>query len=309
MAQASAAVSGPPYIPNVAGVGGRPTIDQDIPALAVFLLIYLTGAATNMTIFQLNRRKAHRFIMSWAMFGFCMARVATCVLRIVWATRPKNSRVAIAEEIFTNAGVLVLYISTLVLCQRVLRATHPRLGWNQPFSKTLTVLYVLLVLALLVVISFTILSFYTLNTGLRSVATWIQRACILYMLLFNILSIVLLLVSLLLPPSTESENFGTGSMRAKLIILSVAVFFSTFIAGFRTGTSWAAPRPVSDPAWYDSKAAFYIITLGFEVVVIYLFLLTRFDRRFWVPNGSKKPGDYSESDDADGEQGDRREKV
>jgi hypothetical protein len=73
----------------------------------------------------------------------------------------------------------------------------------------------------------------------------------------------------------------------------VASFFCLFISGFRCGTIWAAPRPASDPAWYDHRALFYLVLLGFEIVVIYLFIFTRFDKKFWVPNGSQGVGDYS----------------
>jgi hypothetical protein len=86
-----------------------------------------------------------------------------------------------------------------------------------------------------------------------------------------------------------------GSMGSKLIILGVAVFFCLFIVSFRTSVAWSGPRPASSPAWYDTKAAFYVILFGFEIIVLYLLLLTRFDKRFWVPNGSNKPDDYSRS--------------
>lgn len=232
--------------------------------------------------------------MSWAMFGFCMSRVGTFVLRIASATRPGNVRLAIAALIFSNTGVLVIYIVVLLLALRVFRATHPALGWNRSLGKALPIAYGLLLGAILLVIAFTILSFYTLNPTLRTVALWVQRAAILYLLIFNIMSLVLLLLSSLLPRAPDNENFGTGSMDSKLIILGIAVFFSNFIAAFRTGTSWAAARPASNPAWYDSKAAFYVILFGFEIIINYMFLFTRFDKRFWVPNGSNKPGDYSQ---------------
>lgn len=107
------------------------------------------------------------------------------------------------------------------------------------------------------------------------------------------MTLVLLLLSLLLPPALDNENFGTGSMGSKLSILGVAVFFSIFIASFRTGTVWAAARPALNPAWYDSKVAFYMILFGFEIIIVYLFPPARVDRRLWIPNGSNKPGDFS----------------
>lgn len=277
-------------------MGGRPTVGQDIPVCAVLLFIYLVGAVANQIIFQRNRRKGHKFWMSWAMFGFCMARVGTMVLRIAWTTRPTNASLAIAATIVTNIGILIVYIVLLLLVMRVFRATHPKLGWNKLLRKTVRASYFLLGGALILTIAFTILTFYTLNPTLRTVALWIQRVAILYMMIFNIVTMVLLLLSWLLPRASDNENFGSGSMASKLIILGVAVFFSAFIAGFRMGVAWSKARLASNPPWYASKEAFYVIEFGFEIIVLYLLLVTRFDKRFWVPNGSNKPGDYSQID-------------
>ena len=231
--------------------------------------------------------------MSWAMFGFCMARIATMVLRIAWTFRTTNSRLAIAANIFVNIGVLVIYIILLLLVMRVFRATHPRLGWNKFIRKTVSVSYFLIGGALLLTIGFTILTFYTLDPTLRTLALWVQRGAVLYILIFNIATMVLLLLCWLLPRASDNENFGTGSMESKMIILGVGVFFSVFIAGFRMGLSWSPARLASKAPWYDSKAAFYAIEFGCEIIVLYLLLVTRFDKRFWVPNDSNKPGDYS----------------
>ena len=277
-------------------IGGRPTVREDIPVSAVLLFLYVVGAVSNQSMFQMNRRKAHRFYMSWAMFGFCMARVATMVLRIAWTTRPNNARLAIAAGIFTNIGVLVIYIILLLLVMRVFRATHPRLGWNKHLGRTVLVSYFGLGGALLLTIGFTILTFYTLDPTLRTAALWVQRAAILYILIFNLVTTTLLLLSWLLPRASNSDNFGTGSMESKMRILGVAVFFSVFIAGFRMGLSWSPTRLASNAPWYDSKAAFYVIEFGFEIFILYWLLAARFDRRYYVPNNSHKAGDYFQFD-------------
>lgn len=230
------------------------------------------------------------------MFGFCMARIVTMVLRIAWATRSTNAGLAIAANIFTTVGVLAIYIALLLLALRVFRATHPSLGWSKLLRKTLQVSYVLLGSAIILTVAFTILTFYTLNPTLRSAAIWIQRAAVLYILMFNVVTIVLLLLSWLLPHASDNENFGTGSIESKMIILGVGICFSIFIAGFRLGVTWSKTRLASDYPWYDSKAAFYVIDFGFEIIVVFLLLVSRFDKRFWVPNGSNKPGDYAQTD-------------
>ncbi|THY69742.1 hypothetical protein D6C86_08837 [Aureobasidium pullulans] len=285
---------GPPYASTTAAVGGRPTVHQDIPAIAVFLVLYLVGAISNMTIFQKNRRRGHKFLASWGMFGFCMARILSCVLRIVWTTKPHNVRLAIAAAIFLNLGVMVVYAVVLVLASRILRATQPSIGWNPVLRKAVKVSYAGIVVVVILVLSFTIANTETLDRTVRTVALWVQRGSNLYLLLLNCITPIFLLLSCLLPKDPESENFGSGSMASKEIILGVASFFCLFISGFRCGVLWATPRPASNPAWYDHKVMLYLVELGFEVVIIYLFLFTRFDKKFWVPNGSTKAGDYSE---------------
>ncbi|KAG9698542.1 hypothetical protein KCU95_g2611, partial [Aureobasidium melanogenum] len=291
---------GPPYAPTTAAVGGRPTIDTDVPAISIYLLLYIGGAICNMTIFQMNRRKGHKFLASWAMFGFCMARIVSCVLRIAWTTKIQNARLAIAASIFLNLGVMVVYAVVLVLASRILRATQPRLGWNPILRKAIKISYIGIVVIVILLLSFIIASVETLNQGVRTASLWVQRASNLYLLLLNCIAPIFLLLSCLLPTDSEAENFGSCSMRAKQIILGVASFFSLFISGFRCGTIWATPRPASDPAWYDHRALFYIVLLGFEIVVIYLFIFTRFDQKFWVPNGSQGPGDYSGKNEKEG---------
>ncbi|KAK0118575.1 hypothetical protein ONS95_007461 [Cadophora gregata] len=291
---------GPPYIPKKnALIGGHPTPSLDIPISSVLLAIYILGAILHMTTFQLNRkRRSHKFLMSWALFGFCMARNATFVLRIVWATRPTNASVVIASMIFSAAGVLIAYIVMLLLALRLFRATHPELGWSGKLRVVCRVLYVALFVAFVLTISFTIESFYTLDAGIKNVALWVQRASSLVMLLFNVAALVVLCLSIFLPRKSAPENFGTGSIKRKTVILSIMMFFVLFIIGFRFGTTWADAPPASSPAWWDSKPAFYIIEFGLEIVVIFGLLLIRFDRMFWVPNGSAKAGDYHMLGDA-----------
>ena len=125
----------------------------------MLIFVYLAGGIANQIIYQRNRRRGYKFPMSWLMFGFCMARVGTGVMRLVWATRPTNARIAIAALIFTNIGVLIIYIVLFLLALCVFRARHPKLGWNRSLGRIFSVSYVLLLGALLLTVAFTILSF------------------------------------------------------------------------------------------------------------------------------------------------------
>ncbi|KAI6893046.1 hypothetical protein KC334_g13024 [Hortaea werneckii] len=290
--------NGPPYLPSgVALVGGRPTVAVDVPVLVVLLLLYSGGAVGNASIFFRNRKGGHFFPMSMAMFGFCMSRIATCSVRIAWAAHPSNANLAMAATIFAAVGILIVFVIVLILAQRVLRATHPKLGWSRTVSGSLKATYFGLFVAIVLLIAFTILNFFTLKSNLRNIAMWVQRAGVLYMLLFNLIGPVLVLLSLILPQHKNiatPDNFGIRStMASKYIILSVTMFFTLFIAGFRMGTAWADARSASDPAWWERKPAYYVIEYGFEVVVVYWLILARFDQKFWIPNKSHGPGDYS----------------
>lgn len=244
-----------------------------------------------MTLFQRNKRShRHFFPMSLALFGFCMSRLATCSLRIAWALTPDNTNLAIASTIFSAAGVLIAYVVVLLLALRILRATHPGLGWSGPLRWGLRASYFGLGIALVLLIAFTILNFFTLEAELKTAAMWVQRGGILYMLVFNLIAPGLVLASVLLPKPEEattmrSQPLGVRdtSLSSQYLVQGVAMSLTLFIIGFRAGTLWADPRPASDPAWWQGKAAYYTILFALEVLVIYWLMLMRFDQKFWVP--------------------------
>ncbi|KAI1109595.1 hypothetical protein F5Y14DRAFT_431925 [Nemania sp. NC0429] len=287
---------GPPYASRNAGIGGLPSVIPDVPVSAVFMLVYLGFAVTNMTILQLNLRRKHKFIISGALFGFSMSRIVTFVLRIVWATHQRNVRVAIAANVFVNAGILILYVVNLIFAQRILRAKQPSVGWHPSIGVVLRVFYVGIGAALVLVIYSAVQGAYTLDPDRLRAVRDIQLAAITYLLVFTTLPLWLLLAAhVLLPKSADEELFGHGSMRTKVLINAVATCVCILVSGFKAGMTWEPPRPASDPAWYHSRAAFYVFGFVLEIFVLALLTFTRVDKRFHVPNGSSGPGHYSGS--------------
>jgi Protein of unknown function (DUF3112) len=282
-----------PYAPPVAGSGGIPTVGVDVPISAVFLALFLLSAAAHMTVFQINKRRGHKFIMSGLMFAFSMARSATMVMRIVWATRPHNIRVAIAAQIFTSAGVLLLFVINLIFAQRVTRALHPHFGWTKAFSIAFKALYALIIVMLIMVITTTVQSFYTLNTNTHRIDRDIQLTVGTFLTFITFLPLPLVILALVVPRKSRVEKFGVGRWRTKIYILLTATTLLVLGAGFRCGVAWERPRPRNQPAWYHAKWAYYFFNFVVEIIVVYLYLLVRVDRRFYVPNGSKRAGDYS----------------
>ncbi|KAJ4245857.1 hypothetical protein NW757_009712 [Fusarium falciforme] len=189
-----AQMDGPPYrVTTVATFGGYPTPSVDDPICGVFIAFFLASAIFNMAIYIRNRGRGHKFLFSAVLFGFSIARIVACSLRIVVGSKPHQVNTVIASQVFNSAGVVMIFVINLFFAQRILRAYHPRLA------------------------------------------------------------------------------FG---------------------AGFRAGTSYVT-RPITDPAWFHHKACFYIVNFAIEIIVVYSYALSRFDRRFFIPNGSSGPGDYS----------------
>ena len=294
------AQSGPPYAPTTAMLGGRPTVPLDDPICACLLLLYVAAAATNMTIFQINRRRDHKFLFSALLFGFCMARITTLVLRIAWASRPANVNLAIAATIFVNAGVLVLFIVNLIFAQRVVRSYHPALGWSRALGWAFRFLYLCVLAMLVMIITVTVDSFFTLDAGTRRIDRDVQLFVGTYIAALAFLPLPITLLAVALPLShpqqrrrRRPEKFGQGRQRTKVwLILSTSALLALG-AGFRTGVNFTTPRPASDPAWYHSKACFYCFNFVIELAVVYAYTVMRFDRRFHVPDGSSAPGHYS----------------
>lgn len=244
--------------------------------------------------------------MSGILFGFCMARIVTNIMRIVWATRATDIRVAIAAQIFVSAGVLILFLVNLVFAQRILRAAHPHFGWHKTLSRVFLVMYVLIIVMLVVVITATVQSFYTLNTNTIRIDRDLKLAGSTYFMTISFLPLPMVILGLIVPRKARVENFGSGRWRTKIWILLASSALLSLGSSFRTGTLFDDPRPRADPAWYDAKWCFYVFNFTVELIVVYLYLILRVDHRFHVPNGSKGPGAYSGSNAEKGNTTDTR---
>ncbi|GME57360.1 hypothetical protein GTA08_BOTSDO13477 [Neofusicoccum parvum] len=251
---------GPPYAPQTWALGGRQDEDIDIPVTAVFLALYTIGAIGHMAIFKKNLKQGHKFLLTLLIF----------------------------------AGVLLIYIINLVFAQRLIRAQHPRLGWSFRFGMFFKLTYVVTALTLIMVITVTVQSFYTLSVNTRRIDRDIQLYCSTFFAYVSFLPFPLILLSVLLPRRKRLEKFGTGKWRTKIIVLLAGTFIVCLGACYRCGTAYLTPVSVREPLpSYYSRACFYIFNFGLEILVIYLYLIMRIDRRFHIPNGAKGPGQYA----------------
>ncbi|KAF5026843.1 hypothetical protein F66182_1037 [Fusarium sp. NRRL 66182] len=284
--------SGPPYLPTTAGLGGRPTSSVDDPISGVLLVFFVTGAVLNMTIFQLNRKRSHKFILSALLFGFCMARIVANVLRIVWGSYPTNTSIAIAAQVFASAGVVLLFVVNLLFAQRILRAYHPHIGWAKPTTLLFRFLYFSIAASLVMLIIAVVYSFYTIDSHTRRQLRNVQLTGSTFLAILAFLPLPIVAICFALPRKVPMDKFGQGRMRTKIQLLVFTTILLALGATFRTAVAFKI-RPINDPAWYHSKACYYCFNYVIEIIVVFSYVFSRFDRRFHIPDGSSGPGDYS----------------
>ncbi|KAJ2894808.1 hypothetical protein MKZ38_007205 [Zalerion maritima] len=294
---AGAQMSGPPYQPQVAQLGGIPSNSVDTPICAVFLLLFIIAGAIHMTVLQVNLKRGHKFIFSGLLFGLSMARIVALTMRIVWANRLTNVNIAIAANVFTNAGVIILFVVDILFAKRIVRGYHPSLGRQKWYDSLFNTLVFLIVAMLFSLIGCTVAGFFTLDTNKRLAFRDFQRFASVFFAVLSFLPIPMVLLAMWWPsrlttPTPKPEKFGTGKWRTKLLLLLSSSAILTLGAAFRAGISFMA-RPKTDPAWFHSKACYYCFIFLIEIIVSLTYAGTRFDKRFHIPlpmDGSSKSG-------------------
>ncbi|KAF4632141.1 hypothetical protein G7Y89_g5987 [Cudoniella acicularis] len=284
-----------PFAPPTEFLGGVPTTTLDVPITAVFLVLFIIGAATHFITHELNGKRGHKFHLSDMVFDFCMVRTVTTTMRIVWAFRPNNTSIVLAALIFENAGVVVLFAVNAIFTQRIIRAIHPNFG-RSPVANTFFLLIIISVPFIIIHnITFTIVSFFTLDTKILGIARGFLLFGLAYTLTLCILPILLIVPAGLIPSATPIQRFGTGHFRTKVAILISASLILMAGALVRIISAIEEHR-LENPGRVNSKAVFYTTGFMLEIIVVAMYALVRIDLRFWVPDGCKGPGDYITKD-------------
>lgn len=231
----------------------------------------------------------------------------TLSLRIAWSFHPSSIQIGIAATIFTNIGTILLYFVDLFFAQRIIRAQHPRFGWSSFFTTLIPLCCVWTVLTVVAVIVVSIQSFYTesINTHRidRDVQLYVETAFTVIAFIPCLLISTSALLRLLPSRNKETDDFGKGSMRTKILLVLGASLLLTAADAVKAGTSYMPPTPLlvpntnppvsADVPWYFSRGIFYGLGLAPELVVLYIYALFRVHERFVVANGAKGPHSYA----------------
>ncbi|KAL2164710.1 hypothetical protein VTH06DRAFT_5 [Thermothelomyces fergusii] len=300
----------------------------DIAVSGALLALFAAAGAANMTIFRRNRRRSYKFLFSALLMVFCAARVAALALRIAWAAEAAKAgaeaeaeasvpvsvvRLAIAAQIFTAAGVLLLFVTNLVLAQRVVRAYHPFFGWHRAVTALFAALFASAAVVLVLLVAVTVVGFFIApppppppdgggdggersgEDGKRELVRTVQLACATYLAVYAFLPVPLVTLAAVVPRRTRIDKFGEGHFRTKFALLTFTATLLALGAAFRAAIAFF-PRPVDRPAWFHSRACYYCFVYVVELVVVFTYALSRFDRRFHIPDGSSAPGHYSRTE-------------
>ncbi|KAI5857778.1 hypothetical protein BZA05DRAFT_441085 [Tricharina praecox] len=289
--------NGPPYPARNAAFGGKPDDTIDVGVSAMFIVIFACLAATHMYLFKTNKAKGHFFIFSGVTFGFCMARITTFAMRIATAKNPENTQVAMAAGIFVSAGVLLLYIVNLNFTQRIVRSYHPRFGRSKPVVIAFAVYYVSVVCVLIMLITATVIGFYTLDTARLLKCRDIQRFGIIYFTVFSFMPIPLVLAARFIRTPAKAKFGKMGTTMHKVIIVIIASLLLTLENAFRAAIAFLPPRPITNPAWYHKRAAFYVFLPTLEVIVVILYAVARVDQRMFEHGKAEREANTANTSD------------
>ncbi|KAK6497643.1 hypothetical protein TWF481_012048 [Arthrobotrys musiformis] len=293
------------FLTPMALLGGIPSKIPDFPASLVLALLFLSIAITNIIIFRGNLSKGHKFKLSIFMIGFSMSRVATLSLRCAWSFKPTDVDLAIANQVFNAAGVVALYILNLMFCHRLFRARHPSVEHGtrrKVFYGSFAAVYTLIGLTFVTVIAPTIWSFFTQDTELLRKFLTIRKVGGTVLAFIAFLPFIIVPITLFTPHRNIETSLGVekrsdGGFWLKGLIILVGAFFLAAGAGFRAGVSFTAPRLRTNPAWYHSRAAYYVTFFAFEYIVVLWFTIMRVDERFSVYDKEDRLGTLKDSSD------------
>ncbi|KAI1817812.1 hypothetical protein GGS20DRAFT_456475 [Poronia punctata] len=244
-----------------------------------------------MAIMQLNRRTGLKFIFSGMLFALCILRSAALSVRIAWACYPHSANIAISAGIMAQLGSVLIFIMNLILTQRIVRGYHPKLGWHRATTIAFAFLLGCVVMSLAIVVVVTIQTFFTLDPATRNADRIAQLAGGTVMAVVAFMPIPIVTLAAATPRKCHVEKFGGGRWRTKVYILIFTAVLATLGAAFRATTAYF-PRPATDPAWYHGRVSYYCFNFLTDLIISAIYLLTRFDRRFMIPDGAKGPGDY-----------------
>lgn len=275
------------------------------------MVFFMIGAITHLNIFRKNQKRGYKFLPNLFIFSeslddarleydklismqvFCLERITTSALRLALVYDPTSIGLSITSQMFIPSSVVILFVINVIFAIRLVRSTHTSVGWHPVFGIAFKIIYACLTATIIIVISFTMKGFFTLNGDTDDTVRILQRYGSVFLAVVAILPLPMTMFALLTPYS-PLDRFGAGRLRTKVSILLVSTALLSLGAWFRCGIILQAPTPRSEPLpGYLGKAPYYIFNFFVEIITVLMYAILRVDLRWHVPNGAKGPGSYT----------------
>ncbi|RPA85845.1 hypothetical protein BJ508DRAFT_168394 [Ascobolus immersus RN42] len=278
-------------------LGGYPTKNFDLPLSVIFICIFISLAATNITLFLRNKKRGIIFSLNGLSVSFCVSRIATFSLRTAWSTNILNKDLMMVAQILASAGVMVLYIVNLNLSKRFWDSRQPSIATSKPVKYAFIAFYVSVVIVLALLIKGVVMTFTGGNV--TSMDTTMMKIGPIWFAVFSFLPLPIMLGSALRPAHADATPLGTAADRSgmweKVAVVVGAAVVLTLGSSVRAGANFLPKRMNSDPAWYHGKGTFYVFLPVVEIAAMLMFLVGRMDKKFHIPiEEEKKVGDEEE---------------
>jgi len=265
-------------------LGGYPSKSVDLPVSAVFIAIFACLAIVNVSFFIFNKKRGIFFPLNMVTFGFCMARITTFTLRIVWSKNLFHKDVATVAQIMVAAGVVLLYFVNMILTKRFLDSRHPSIGRAMAVRVLFKLYYASLLVILALVIKAVVYRFG--GKPMTSTDRTVMKLGPIWFSVFAFLPMPISILTALFHTTNDICPLGTRTDRAskweKTALICTAAFFLTLGASIRAGINFLPARLNSNPAWYHHRAVFYIFLPAVEILAVLTFVVGRMDRKFFV---------------------------
>ncbi|KAM0280893.1 hypothetical protein ACHAQH_003782 [Verticillium albo-atrum] len=293
----------PPYLSPFPVAGLIPNTSTDVPVSAVLLVFYVISIISNVLILRQNKRRSRPFPFSALLIVYSIFRVVALVLRISYAAVQTNTNLAIAANIISNAGVIVIFVLNLLVSPHLMRrffGARGATGWRRkistvPFFAAIPFLPIML----LTVVNVTILSYFTNDTKVRLDCLTAQKiASVTFVVIAFLPAPFAAAVAFLSPPNKQEEkkdvsprgsfltrvihpdDRSTGTTRGNALLMLFGSAVLTIGAAYRTTSILSPRRMPGDPAWFHGRPAYYCFNYMLELIVVGAYVVFRFDQRF-----------------------------
>jgi hypothetical protein len=267
--------------------GGIPTDGTDIPASAVLLVVYLALAVVHGYFFFVKSKKT--FVPQAMTMGFCISRVVSMSLRIAWTADVTNKNIAIASNIFLNAGVLLLYIVNMALTHRFILTIFPHLPTKKTAPYNLAFfLYMGSALPLLILVVVPgVQLFLTSDLNTIHIDRDILRFAQCYLTVYVSAPVIAIITStsIYFFASKKASGHSTREVCIRAAVLFVAGSLLIWIQAVKIMQTFytATPETPLNPPWFLRRPILYSGFFLPELLVVIIYAVASIRHRYVMP--------------------------